>query len=674
MSVNQLNKEKSPYLLQHAHNPVNWYPWGNEAFEKAKAENKPVLVSIGYATCHWCHVMAEETFEDEEMAEIINDRFVAIKVDREERPDIDAIYMKVCQALTGQGGWPLNVFLTPEQQPFYAGMYFPRESRFGMPGFADVITQLYDQYKENPEKIMQIGEQITRAFQKERRKQNNLDEEILHQCYHQLQQSFDTKNGGFGNAPKFPAPHQLTFLLRYYHWTGSDEAFEMVTKTLDGMASGGIYDHIGYGFYRYAVDEQWQIPHFEKMLYDEAMLATAYIEGYQVAGYERYKKTAEEILSYVTGVLQSPEGAFYSAEDADSEGEEGKFYLWDRQEVLDVLGEGLGEKFCEAFDITEAGNFEGKNLPHLLDTNQTKANHEQLEEARRRLFKSREERVHPYKDDKVLTSWNGLMISAFAIAGRVFHIPSYTKIAEDAFQFIDKHLVKDGRLMSRYRDGEVKHKGFIDDYANLLWASIELYETTQNTRYLKKADRLAESMKALFWDQDHGGFYFYGEDSEELILRPKELYDAAIPSGNSIAALQLLRLSKLTGNITHEKTVDEMFAVFAEEAQYHPNGYTFFLQSLMMTKMVTKEVVVLGKAEKRYPLIETLQAAFLPEVTYMGALNANKLEDVASFTKNFKAIDETTTIYVCENFSCRQPTTNIEDVYRQLGIKNHYIS
>lgn len=373
MPVNHLIKEKSPYLLQHAHNPVNWYPWGEEAFEKARSENKPVLVSIGYSTCHWCHVMAHETFEDEQMAEMLNERFVAIKVDREERPDIDAIYMKVCQAITGQGGWPLNVFLTPDQKPFYAGMYFPKDSRFNMPGFADVITQLYEQYTQNPDKITKIGEQITQVFQKENREKQDLDEEILHQCYRQLNESFDSEYGGFGGTPKFPAPHQLTFLLRYHHWAGDDHALEMVTQTLDAMAAGGIYDHIGYGFARYSVDEQWLVPHFEKMLYDQAMLAIAYIEGYQVTKDENYRTTAEEILSYVRREMQSSEGGFYCGEDADSEGEEGKFYLWDPEEVLDVLGDERGTMFCDVYDITKQGNFEGKSIPHLIGANPSEA-------------------------------------------------------------------------------------------------------------------------------------------------------------------------------------------------------------------------------------------------------------------------------------------------------------
>ncbi|HEU5138924.1 MAG TPA: thioredoxin domain-containing protein [Bacillales bacterium] len=666
--MNHLANEKSPYLLQHAHNPVDWYPWGKEAFEKAKAENKPVLVSIGYSTCHWCHVMAHETFEDPEIAEMLNDRFVSIKVDREERPDVDAIYMKVCQAMTGQGGWPLNVFVTPDQKPFYAGTYFPKESRFGHPGFVEVITQLYKQYKETPEKITNIGNQVTEAFQKHRREKQTIDPEILHKCHRQLEEAFDPEYGGFGQEPKFPSPHQLTYLLRYHRWTGETQALEMVTKTLDSMADGGIYDHIGFGFSRYSVDERWLVPHFEKMLYDQAMLAIAYTEAYQVTKIDRYRTVSEEILSYVTREMRDTEGGFYSAEDADSEGEEGKFYLWTKDEILDVLDRDGGEHFCKVYDITEEGNFEGKNIPYLIENVLSEEERKSLERARQQLFKAREKRVHPHKDDKILTSWNGLMAVAFAKAGQVFDDDGYIQIAEEAVIFIEETLAENGRLMARYRDGEVKHKGFIDDYANLLWAYIELYETRLDVDFLKRAVDLAHEMIDLFWDAEKGGFYFYGNDSESLITRPKELYDAAVPSGNSVAALQLLRLSKLTGQTAFENKVSEMFEVFSDEASYYPSGFTYFLQSLLVTQMSGKEVVVLGdKDDQNYRrLIGTLQQEFLPEVTFLGTDNVNELAHAASFTSGFAAQDETT-VYVCENFSCQRPTTNVEDVIKQLN-------
>lgn len=661
---NHLIYEKSPYLLQHVDNPVDWYPWSKEAFNKAKRENKPIFLSCGYSTCHWCHVMAHETFEDEEVANLLNERFVSIKLDREERPDIDAIYMKVCQALTGQGGWPLNVFLTPDQKPFYAGTYFPKESRFGRPGFIDVITQLYDQYIEHPEKLTDIGEQITQALSRKEDEHEQLDENAVHECYRQLAQAFDPEYGGFGKAPKFPSPHQLTFLLRYHRWTKEKKALEMVTKTLDSMADGGIYDHIGFGFARYSVDQIWLVPHFEKMLYDQAMLAIAYTEAFQVTDNSRYRKVAEDILAYVTREMRDADGGFYSAEDADSEGVEGKFYLWTPEEVVDIVGEDTGEAFCDIYDISKHGNFEGKNIPNLIEENR---NPGELESARQKLFEAREKRVHPHKDDKILTSWNGLMAAAFAKAGRVFGNDEYVQIAKEALHFIEETLTENGRLMARYREGEVKHRGFIDDYANLLWANVELYETSLEPEFLEKSVRLAESMIDLFWDEDQGGFYFYGEDSESLIARPKELYDAAVPSGNSVAAAQLLRLSKLTGRTEWEDRVSKMFQVFADEASHYPSGYCYFLQSLLLTKMNGKEVVVLGDSNNSeyQRLIGALQRDFLPEVSYLAAEDPRKLAETSRFTEGFTKNDETT-VYVCENFSCRRPTSNIDQVLHDL--------
>lgn len=608
--------------------------------------------------------MAHETFEDEEAAKLLNERFVSIKVDREERPDIDAIYMKVCQALTGQGGWPLNVFLTPDQKPFYAGTYFPKESRFGRPGFIDVITQLFDQYRENPEKLTGIGDQITEALSHKESEHEILNEEAVHECYRQLVQAFDPQYGGFGQAPKFPAPHQLTFLLRYHRLTNEEKALQMVTKTLDSMADGGIYDHIGFGFARYSVDEQWLVPHFEKMLYDQAMLAIAYTEAYQVTENPRYRKIADEILAYVTREMRDPDGGFYSAEDADSEGEEGKFYLWDKAEILDVLGEEQGQEFCRKYDVTEEGNFEGENIPNLIGH---ETDHTVMEEARKQLFKEREKRVHPHKDDKILTSWNGLMAAAFAKAGKAFENNDYVQAAKDALDFIGKTLTEEGRLMARYRDGQVKHKGFIDDYANLLGANIELYETCLDPVYLKKSVQLAENMMDLFWDEDQGGFYFYGEDSETLIARPKELYDAAVPSGNSVAAAQFLRLSKLTGRTEWEDRVADMFRVFAEEASHYPSGYCYFMQSLLLTQMQGTEIVVLGDEndEKYKRLTGALKRGFFPEISCLATDDPEKLVETAPFTKNFKMGNETT-IYVCENFSCQRPTSDVAHVLSQL--------
>ena len=474
-SPNRLIHSKSPYLLQHAYNPVEWYEWGEEAFQRAKQEDKPVLVSIGYSTCHWCHVMAHESFEDEDVAKILNERFVAIKVDREERPDIDSVYMKACQMMTGQGGWPLNVFVTPEQKPFYAGMYFPKESKYGRPGFKEVLVQLYDQYKENSSKIYEVSNQLIEALQQTSNvnQEESLSKDILHQTYQQLSENIDEEYGGFTDAPKFPTPHMLMFLMRYYKWTNEKQALNMVTKTLDGMADGGIYDHIGFGFARYSTDSMWLVPHFEKMLYDNALLLMAYIEAYQITKNERYKKVSQEIITFIKREMTGKKGGFYSALDADTEGEEGKYYIWDYKEIFNILGPELGKVFVDVYNITPKGNFEGENIPNLINTNLKKVatNHqftveklkEQLEIARKRLFEVRLRRTYPHVDDKILTSWNALMVAAIAKAYQVFDIKDYKQLAEKGVQFLEQYLIVDGRIMVRFREGEVKNKGFIDD-------------------------------------------------------------------------------------------------------------------------------------------------------------------------------------------------------------------
>ncbi len=675
---NKLIHEKSPYLLQHAHNPVDWYPWGEEAFEKAKRENKPVLVSIGYSTCHWCHVMERESFEDEETAKLLNDRFVAIKVDREERPDIDSIYMKVCQGLTGQGGWPLNVFVTPDQKPFYAGTYFPKESRYNLPGFKDAIMQLYQQYNENPERITGIGDKITASLQERMNAEGGeLTEEPLHKAFEQMQHSFDTIFGGFGQSPKFPSPHMLMYLLRYYRQYNQDLGLTMVTRTLDAMANGGIYDHIGFGFARYAVDQEWLVPHFEKMLYDNAMLALTYTEAFQVTGNERYKRVACEILEYVQRDMTGNDGGFYSAEDADSEGEEGKFYVWTKEEVQKILGEELGSLYSGVYDITARGNFEGKNIPNLIKTDLSKIAKSfnlteedvqtQLETARKKLYAEREKRVHPYKDDKILTSWNMLMIAAFAKAGRAFQQIEYTQLAEKSYRFIEENMVIDGRLMARYRDGEVKFKAYHDDYAYGLWALNELYESTYNPQYLIKAKKLTDDMYELFWDESSGGFYLYGHDADRLIARPKDVHDGALPSGNSVAVLQLLRLSKLTGEMKYDEWANRMFTAFSGDVSSYSSGHAYFLMSKLYARSSSKEVVIVGsnREHNKERLIQFLQQNFLPELTVMSIEDPTELTEAAPFAANFEKTIETT-IYICENFSCSLPETDVDNVMKEL--------
>ncbi|OQP00146.1 hypothetical protein BSK33_14025 [Geobacillus sp. 44B] len=632
------------------------------------------------STCHWCHVMAHESFEDEEVAAILNEKYISIKVDREERPDIDSIYMRVCQMLTGHGGWPLSVFLTPEGKPFYAGTYFPKRSRYGQPGFIDVLTRLYHKYRENPNEIERMAEQITEALRQsvQTAGAERLSFEAVEKAYRQLSGSFDTVYGGFGGAPKFPIPHMLMFLMRYYQWKRDERALLMVEKTLNGMANGGIYDHIGYGFARYSTDAMWLVPHFEKMLYDNALLAIAYTEAYQLTKNERYKEIAEQIIEFVKREMTSNDGAFYSAIDADSEGVEGKYYVWAPDEVINVLGTELGELYCRVYDITEEGNFEGKNVPNLIHTRMDRIArqyrmaeeelHEKLEEARKRLFAERSLRVFPHVDDKILTAWNALMIAALAKAAKVYKRRDYLQMAERALSFVETNLFQNGRLMVRYRDGEVKHKGIIDDYAFLVWAYIEMYEATLVLSYLQKAKACTEQMISLFWDEEHGAFFMTGSDAEELIVQEKEIYDGALPSGNSVAAVQLIRLARLTGDLTVLEKAETMYKVFQRQVEAYESGHTFFLQGLLLLEAPTVEVVLFGKQgdEKREQLIQKWQDAFVPNVFLLAAELPDDFAKIAPFAAEYEPLGEETTVYVCENFSCQQPTTDVESVAKQL--------
>ncbi|WP_099157847.1 thioredoxin domain-containing protein [Virgibacillus ndiopensis] len=677
---NRLIEEKSPYLLQHAYNPVDWYPWGEEAFEKARGENKPIFLSIGYSSCHWCHVFAHESFEDEEVAKLLNDRFVSIKVDREERPDIDSVYMKVCQMMNGQGGWPLSIFLTPDKIPFYAGTYFPKESKYGMPGFVEVITQLYKKFKEAPEHIKKVTDSVTNALQKtaQQKGKNKLTVDVADNAFEQLGQLFDMKYGGFGGAPKFPAPHNLMFLLRYYKSTGKQTALDMVEKTLKSMASGGIYDHIGFGFARYSTDEEWLVPHFEKMLYDNALLVMTYTECYQVTNNPYFKQIAEQIITFVMREMTSKEGAFYSAIDADSEGVEGKYYVWDKNEVITILGDDLGKIFCEVYDITSTGNFEGTNIPNIIHTDiewiasqhnlSVETLKTKLDIAREKLLEVRSKRVYPHVDDKILTSQNALMVAALAKAGKVFGVKQYTDVARNALSFIEETLTINNRLMVRYRDGEVKHKGYMDDYAFLLWAYIEMYDSTQSLSFLEKGNAITNDMVELFWDDNHGGFFFYGSDSEELITREKVVYDGAIPSGNSVAAVMLVRLAHLVGNTRYLDKVDEMYQIFKDDLDSYANASTFFMQSLILTGNPTKEVVVIGDRndDPTQKLLAEFNKYFLPNVTLLVGESTGTLAKVAPFTSEYRKLENKTTVYVCENFTCKQPTTDIEKAFQSI--------
>ncbi|KKB75538.1 MULTISPECIES: thioredoxin domain-containing protein [Bacillus] len=624
--------------------------------------------------------MAHESFEDEEVAELLNDKYVAIKVDREERPDVDSIYMTICQMMTGQGGWPLNVFLTPEQKPFYAGTYFPKMSRFNRPGFVEVLKQLSNTFEKKRDYVEDIAEKASNNLKIKAKSDAGeaLGEDILKRTYQQLMNSFDTIYGGFGSAPKFPIPHMLTFLLRYHQYSGEENALYSVTKTLDSMANGGIYDHIGYGFARYSTDPEWLVPHFEKMLYDNALLLIAYTEAYQVTKRERYKRIAEQIIAFIRREMTDDRGAFYSALDADTEGVEGKYYIWSKDEIEETLGDELGTLYCAVYDITDEGNFEGHNIPNLIYANLEGVKEEfslteaelgdKLEEARQRLFEKRQERVYPHVDDKVLTSWNALMIAGLAKAAKVFDAPEYLEMARTAMSFIEDELIKDGRVMVRYRDGEVKNKGFIDDYAFLLWAYLELYEASLSLDDLRRAKGLAEKMIGLFWDEDHGGFYFTGSDAEALIVRDKEVYDGTLPSGNGVAAVQLFRLGRLTGDLSLIDRVSGMFSAFHGDVSAYPSGHTNFLQSLLSHVMPQKEIVILGKRDDpdRKKIVKALQHTFQPTYAVLAAGSPDDFKGVADFAADYKAIGDKTTVYICENFACQQPTTDINEALKRL--------
>lgn len=683
MSANQnkLIHEKSPYLLQHAENPVNWYPWGEEAFRKAEQEQKPIFLSIGYSTCHWCHVMASESFEDPEVAGFLNDHYVAIKVDREERPDIDSVYMKVCQMMTGQGGWPLNVVMTPDKIPFFAGMYFPRESKYGMPGIMDVLKQLHDKFHEDPSQIDKVTKSVTDALKQtvEKKSEKRLTKKSADDAFSQLERRFDTENGGFSDAPKFPQPQNILFLLRYYYFTGEQKALKMSEDTLRAMASGGIFDQVGFGFARYSTDQHWTVPHFEKMLYDNALLLMCYTECYQLTGDSFYRQISEQIIIFIKREMMHPDnGAFYSAIDADSEGEEGKYYVWDDVEITEILGDELGKLYKEVYRITPEGNFEGQNIPNqtgiqlaevakanslTLQNLQTK-----LETAREKLLAARETRTYPHVDDKILTSWNGMMIAALAKAGRVFDNVSYTETAVDAMRFIEENLYHNGRLKARFRDGEAKYNAYMDDYADMLWAYLELYAATYRTDYLRNGKAAADEMLRLFWDTEDGGFFLNGIDSETLISREKEIYDAATPSGNGVASVMLARLGYLTGETVYLDRVDDMFYTFLNAIDRQASASVFLSISLLYMENRMKEVVILASEAdiNRDSLLNTLKKKFLPDVSLLVGQNPDDFADVAPFAAAYKQLQENTTIYICENFACRAPMTDVSQAIQLI--------
>ena len=674
-TMNHLKNEQSPYLLQHADNPVDWYPWGEQAFELARQSNKPIFLSIGYSTCHWCHVMEHESFEDDSVAKLLNENFISIKVDREELPEIDHLYMSVCQAMTGSGGWPLTIIMTPDKEPFFAGTYFPKEGRFRRPGMLQLLPSLIDAWKNRPDDINQSIDQIKTHLLSSvpQTLGAELPETIHRQTFDNFKNRFDNRWGGFGTAPKFPAPHNLIYLLRYFHFSGDSTALDMVETTLNAIRQGGIFDQIGFGFHRYSTDKKWLVPHFEKMLYDQAMLALVYLETYQATGKDFYAQTAREIFTYVLRDMTAPEGGFYSAEDADSEGEEGKFYLWTEAELKSVLRTEDGEKFGRIFNVQPQGNFKHEtgsdqhntNILHLTpDSGVDGVTAEFIESARKKLFDHREQRIHPFKDDKILTDWNGLMIAALAQGAVVLNEPQYAQAAKKAWQFIrDNLILKNGRLLKRYRDGVAGLDAHLDDYAFLIWGLLELYETDFDPQMLEQALKLADIMRAEFYDSASGGFYLGSSQAEKLLIRSKTAYDGAIPSGNSVAALVMEKLGRYTGNSRWFEMAEKTILVFSNEIKRYPAGFTHLLSAHLFELDNPKEIVIVsGRDDNTEYLLNAIHTTYLP-----GKIIIIKepgwesiLSEIAPWTKTQAAIDGKTTVYVCRNFACNQPVNEIQ--------------
>jgi uncharacterized protein YyaL (SSP411 family) len=673
--TNRLAQEKSPYLLQHAHNPVDWYPWGEEAFETARAEDKPIFLSIGYATCHWCHVMEHESFENEEIAKLMNEAFVCIKVDREERPDIDSIYMTVCQMMTGSGGWPMTIVMTPEKKPFFAATYIPPEGRFGRSGMKQLIPRLSDAWKNRRDEVLNSASEITEVLGKQTARTSGaaLESNLLEAGHKELMRRYDHRHGGFGSQPKFPTPHQLVFLLRH----GEEEGIAAVEHTLEEMRKGGIFDQVGFGFHRYSTDREWLVPHFEKMLYDQALLAMAYTEAYELTGKKFYADVAREILTYILRDMTAPEGGFYSAEDADSEGEEGLFYVWTASEMKALLGDAYGF-VAETWNVSEAGNFRdeasrkmtGENIPHLsglLDAEGA----ERISAPRQALFDAREKRIHPLKDTKILTDWNGLMIAAFAKAGRAFGNDGFTQAAARANAFVESEMRQENNeLWHRYRDGHKAIRGQLEDYAFMIRGLLELYESTLEIRYLETALAYSETLSRSFVDTAGGGYFMTADDAEKLIVRPKETYDGAIPSGNSVQMLNLLKLARLTGRSELEQQAIETGKAFGESMERSPSGFTQALIALGFAQGDSLEIVVVGDrdSEETRTMLETINCSYKPGkvVLFKDPADADVLAKVAPFTKGQGMVGGKTTVYLCRNFACEQPITSLEELKEKL--------
>ena len=678
---NRLARETSPYLLQHAHNPVDWYPWGEEAFQRAQREDKPILLSIGYSACHWCHVMERESFENEKIAALMNEAFVCIKVDREERPDLDEIYMNAVQMLTGRGGWPMTMFLTPAGEPFYGGTYFPPEDRQGMPGFPRILLGVSQAYRERPADVQKSVGEILAALNRmseSRQSAKNFSPEVIEASCEKIARAYDSENGGLGKAPKFPNPGVYELFLRHYHRSKNQSYLAMVTYTLAKMADGGIYDHLGGGFHRYSVDARWLVPHFEKMLYDNAQLLKIYADVYTITGAPLFKSVVEETAAYLVREMLHDEGGFYSTQDADSEGEEGKFFVWSPDEVMRILGNESGETFCRMYDVTEPGNFEGKNILHpILSIEQASkyfraepaAIEKRIADAKSKLFIERETRTKPFRDEKIITAWNGLALSGLAAAIRISADPVCIDAAQRTVEFIFDKVFHDGFLLHTYKDGQAKLLGYLDDYAFLGVGVLDLYETLFDRSLLRRAQQLSEILIAEFSDDEGAGFFYTGKSHEKLVSRSKPLFDASIPSGNAMATQLLLRLHYITGDDEYRARAEKILYSYYEAMENQPFGFAHSLCALDQHLHPPKEIVVVGDRDdpRTKTLVNEAHRVYLPDKILQMTQNGEAGEELSPLLRGKHQVNGQPTAYVCENFTCSAPVTSAAELRTLLG-------
>ena len=669
---NRLIHETSPYLLQHAHNPVDWHPWGDEAFQKAKRENKPVLLSIGYSACHWCHVMERESFENEQIAALMNDLFISIKVDREERPDLDEIYMNAVQLLTGRGGWPMTMFLTPDGKPFYGGTYFPPEDRQGMPGFPKILLGVSQAYRARSADVEKsVGEILTalQGMSETHQSDKDFSPDIIAASCEKISRAYDSDNGGLGQAPKFPNAGVYELFLRHFHHSKNERYLEMIVHTLTKMARGGIYDHLGGGFHRYSVDAKWLVPHFEKMLYDNAQLLAIYAHAYAITGETLFKSVVEETAHYLLGEMFQAVGGFYSTQDADSEGEEGKFFVWTPDEISRLLGTEAGEVFCRIYDVSDQGNFEEKNILHPILTIEQASKYFGKEksvietlvaEAKTKLFTEREKRIKPFRDEKIITAWNGLALSGLAAAIKISGEAALITAVTQTIEFIFAKMFRDGFLLHTYKDGQAKLLGYLDDYAFLAVGLLDIYETLLDRAFLDRALQLNEIMLREFWDEEEGGFFYTGKSQEQLISRAKPIFDASIPSGNAMATQLLLRLHHITGQNDYRARAEKVLRSYYDVMENQPFGFAHMLCAVDQHLSPPKEIVVVGNIDdaRTKALLAEVQRIYLPNkvLQLVGAEQA--LEDISPLLRGKTQVNGQPTAYLCQNFTCSAPVTN----------------